>query len=101
MISAHTPPGTKVVALENVRHGRLRVVAGNVYTVKRMEISDNVAGDVCVVLDEVYHGPLTCNGFRNMFLGVVPEVFRYASLPSSLTSLLNSKPVDLPELVGG
>lgn len=84
MIPVLTPPGTKVVALESVKHGRLKVVAGDVYTVARVEIADNVAGDPIAFLEEVYHGPLTCNGFPNMFLGVTLDVFHLEGRPRSL-----------------
>lgn len=101
MISAHTPPGTKVVALFTLRMQGFMTEVGAVYTVDEMVVAHD--GDICVLLREFDHTrpvPVSAKGGLT-YVAFARSAFRYASLPSCLTELLQTRPVDLPETVGG
>lgn len=93
MISAHTPPGTKVVALRNFdpRITGFRLREGAVYTVDFL--APTTDGDISVALHEFDHR-IVAGGSRWLW---PRRFFRPAELPRCLTDLLKTAPVPSPE----
>jgi hypothetical protein len=100
MISAFTPPGTKIVALEDVEirpFGKI-LVKNAVYTVAEMR-SNPAFNEIDVVTEEIEHN----RPFEDAFYGPCEGfwlrryLFRYAALPRCLTELLERAPIDLVE----
>lgn len=107
MISPHTPPGTKVVALKTVGSPWLfpgcHIVSGRVYTIARIEEIDErfrFSPDVVfgAELAELDHSPLVkpWGSYTPLF---PIKYFRRLDLPKEITELLNTKPVDKDERV--
>ena len=97
MLSPHTPPGTRVVCIDDVKDGRYatRTVhnfdlnglrLGEVYTVSAIAPNDGTTSGFIAVLVEIVR-PGRTKGFAL-------ERFRRVDLPECLTSLLNVAPTD-------
>lgn len=99
MISPHTPPGTKVVALRTFGCADLgsRITEGQVYTVAKIvecEIYDPGDSPFAAVLQELEH-----RGFHDHIHGPIRqcipiEYLRRLELPREITDALRSAPVD-------
>ena len=97
MLSPHTPPGTRVVCIDDESLGRYNVrrsaygldglTKGETYTVKRIEAFHLTTSGFLVVLAEVTRP-------RGRIAGFALERFRRVDLPECLTSLLNVAPTD-------
>jgi hypothetical protein len=100
MISPHTPPGTKIVCV-NDKRAIAPIKKNSVYTVAKIVPVEKSPSKFHVVLveieiDEVWQAMTDARGFSL-------HRFRYLDLPSSITGLLNVQPVkddaDLEETI--
>jgi hypothetical protein len=90
MISPHTPPGTKIVCI-NDKRAIAPIKKNAVYTVAEIVPVQKSPSQFHVVLveiqiDQVWQVMTDARGFSL-------HRFRYLDLPSSLTNLLNTQPV--------
>jgi hypothetical protein len=91
MISPHTPPGTKIVCV-NDKRAIAPIKKNSVYTVAEIVPVEKSPSKFHVVLveieiDEVWQAMTDARGFSL-------HRFRYLDLPRSITDLLNVQPVN-------
>lgn len=99
MISPHTPPGTRVVCIDDSSYKYLpTLVKGRVYIVDSME--PTTYGDVGVCLVEMlsHHAKRYPEGWwlwkKEYQYSYVRDDFELAALPECLTSILQGAPLD-------
>lgn len=92
-----------MIALQTIIDGHIRIDEGVQYTVDRIvaDVRTSHGLDFGVALVELDHRTTVKKSWGEVLVYVQRKSLRYASLPSSLTGLLNAKPVAIPELVGG
>lgn len=102
MISPHTPPGTRIVCVDDVARAKYNT-SGIIYGGGL----DGLKSGETYTVHSVVEDPATTIGFNVVVAeisrkgrrkGFTLERFRYAELPKCLTELLNTTPVRDKEL---
>jgi len=100
MISPHTPPGTKIVCINDTR-AIAPIKKNEVYTVAEIVPVEKSPSKFHVILAEIEIG-ITWQTMTDA-KGFSLHRFRYLDLPRSITALLNTQPVkddaDLEETI--